>query len=162
MRGVGRGPIAHYLGQYVGAPRLRELKVFQQERARALGQHEPVAQLVERARSLLRLVVAGREGSHRAECRQPNLAHGGFGATREHGFSLPAPDDLRGLANGVRRRRAGRHHRVVRAFDAHLDRDLPGSQVGQYHRNGERADLGGAFVAYGQDGLGQGLDAADA
>ena len=137
---VGAGAVARDLRDQPGAARLGVLHVFEHEHHRAFAHHETVATEVEGPAGFLGLVVALarrldlREGADRERC------DGCFGATRQHRHRVPALDDLGGLTDAVRSRRAGADDGVVGAAGMRVDGDQAGRHVRDHHRDSEGAD----------------------
>ncbi len=107
----------------------------------ALADDEAVAIAVERPAGPLRLVVARREGAHRAEPTDAHRRDRRLGATGDHHLGVAALDDFVRIADGVRTRRAGGARRLVGATGAKADRDLARCQVDDRRRNEEGRDL---------------------
>ena len=110
----------------------------------------------------LRIVVARRERAHRGEAADDRLVDAGLGAAGEHDVGVAAPDDLRRLADGVAAGRAGRDGREVRPGHPEADRDLAGADVGDAHRDEERADPVRAAQGVDRDAVDERPDAAEA
>ena len=138
------------------------LERLEDEDTGALRRDEPVAALVERPRGALGIVVAGRQRAHRAEAADERLVDAGLGAAGEHHLGVPAPDRLPRLADRVTAGGAGGDDREVRPERAAVDRDLAGPDVGDAHRDEERADPVRAALGVDRDVVGQGADAAEA
>ena len=75
----------------------------------------------------------------------------GLRAAGDHHVGVTAADDLRRFAERVAARGAGRHGREVRPGHPELDGDLAGPDVGDAHRDEERADPVGAAQGVGRD-----------
>ena len=93
-----------------------------------------------------RLVVARRQRAHRAEPADAHRRDRRLRAAGDHHVGVAAPDDLEGVADGVRRRRAGGAGRRVRPLGAEPDRHLAGGQVDDRRRDEERRDLARAAL----------------
>src|SRR6185503_16687666 len=68
------------------------------------------------------------------------LIHAGLRSTGDHRLGVAAADRLPGLADRMPAGRAGGHGREVRAGHAEADRHLSGADIGDAHRDEERAD----------------------
>ena len=145
MVGVGRSASAHDLAVDLRPARLGVLVLLQNQRARALADHEAVAVLVERTRSVHGIVVARRKRLHGVETAHRRLVHGGFRAARDHHVGLAVADGLHGGDHAVVGRSAGRHGAVVRPHEAVLHGDETGRDVGDHAGNKERAKPRGSI-----------------
>ena len=143
--GVARQAVAHDLGIDLGAALLGVLVLFEHDDAGALAHDEAVAVLVPRPRGRGRRVVeAGRQ---RAQAAKPAMPMRQIAASAPPATITSASlqlDQARGVADRMGAGRAGRDHRVVRALEAVLDRDLAGGEVDQRRGDEERARCGAA------------------
>ncbi len=137
---VRRGAVAADLRVDLRAARLCVLELLEHEHRTDLAHHEAVASRVERARRALRVVVAPRERTHRAEPRDPDLVDRGLGAAAEHDVGAAEPDRVRPVADRHVRRRAGGALRRERALGAELHRDPAGAHVRDDRRDRKRVD----------------------
>ena len=117
------------------------LVLLEDQDARALGGHEAVPPLVERAAGLLRGVVALRHGARGAEAGQPQRREGGLGAVGDNHVGHAPLQVHHGVTDGVVAGGAGRDRREVRSLQAVAQRDLPRGQVDDDGRDEERAHL---------------------
>ena len=118
---------------------------FENQRAGAFAHHEAVALFVERPRGVVRVVVAPRKRSHIAETGQRAVANRRFGAAGDHRVGLAVLQEVESEAQRVRRRRAGRNRRSIRALRSGANRNVAGGHVRDHHRNQKGADAIRAF-----------------
>src|SRR3984893_6047731 len=86
VRGVGGRTVAGYLRVDASAPPARVLVFLEDDNARTLAHHEPVAVLVERTRGPFRLIVARRQRLHGIERGDADVRDRRLGATgNDHG-----------------------------------------------------------------------------
>ena len=138
--GVAARAVAQHLAQDPGAPPLGVLQALEHHDRAAVAQHEAVAVPVERpARGLGRVVPAGQR-LHVGEGRHGEAGDGRLGAAGHHGVGHAVPDHVERIADGVRRRGAGRHRGVVGSLEPVPDGDEPGRDVGNEHRDEEGGD----------------------
>ena len=163
MVGVVRVAARDDLGVDAGAAALGVLDRLDHEHGRALGAHEPVARGVERARCGLGPFARARraEPLHRGEARDDQRVDAGLAAAGEHDVGIAAADQLGGLHDGVRARRAGRDGRQVVAAQAELDRDRAARDVRQALRQEPRRDPVPAAIAQDLVLLHHRVEAAD-
>jgi len=136
-------------------------KGFQREDAGALTHDEAVAIDVERAAGVLRVVVARAHRLHRAEAGKGKWGDRSLRAAGDHDVGFAAADGVVGIAEGMRGRRAGGNHTVVRATGPQLDADHAGADVADQRGDGERGNLAGAAFAQGRVLRFKGAHAAD-
>ena len=147
MEGVAGKSVADDLGIDFGAARLGVLELLDHHHAGALAHDETVAIAVIGARCALGLIVEiGRERPAGSEAGDCQTAHGRFGAASEHHIGIAERDQPRGIADGMRTRRAGGDHGMVRTFQPMLDRDIAGREIDQASRNEERAHAARALL----------------
>jgi len=126
--------------QYIfGTACLGVFVLFEDQRAGALADHESVAVYVERARSVLGVVVTGRDGLHRRESSHARFVDRSLRTARDHHVGLAPADLVEGVDHAVVRRSAGRNDTVVGAHESVLHRDEAGRDVGDHAGNEERA-----------------------
>ena len=163
MIGIARHAVAHDFGMDGCAARLGVLELLENHDARTLAHDEAIAVPVIGARALLRRIVElGRERLAGDEARDAKAADGRFGAARDHDIGIVERDDAGRIADGVRARRAGRDHRVVRALAAELDRDQARGEIDERARNEERADAARSLLVHQEGGVRDVGEAADA
>ena len=148
--GVAGKAVADHFGVDLRAARLRMLVFLEHHHPRALAHHEAVAGFVVRPAGFRGFVVeVGAERACLREPRDADRADRAFRAPREHDVGIVVADHPRGIADRMRARRAGGDHRMVRAHQAVLDRDLAGDQVDQPPVHEVRADASrAALVQY--------------
>ena len=148
---VGGGAVADDLGVDLGAARAGALELLEHQDAAAAGDHEAVAVLVVgAARPLGRVVVLGRHGAHGVEQHRQRPVEL-LAAAGEHAVGLAELDAFDGVADAVRRGRAGRADRVVEALDLVGGREVGRDRARHGARHHERADALGALLL-GDDG----------
>src|SRR5207237_3579915 len=76
---------------------------------------------------------------------QAHRRDAGLRAAREHDVGFVVLDGAQGVADGVRRRGAGRRHGRVRTAQAELDRDGARRRVGDHLGDDEGRDTAGAL-----------------
>src|SRR5436309_2113531 len=138
---VGRHAVADQLGVDARVAAGRKIELLEDEHAGAFADDEPVAILVEGAARALGLVVARGERAQRAEAADPHRRNRGFRSAGDHHVGVTAPDDLEGVADGVRRGGARGARGGVGALRAVADGDLPGGEVDDRRRDEKRRDL---------------------
>ena len=141
MEGVGAHAVADNLGEDVGAARLGELELFEDEDAGPLADDEAVAVLVEGPAGVRGVVVAGGERLHGSEAADAHGGDRGLGAAGDHDVGVAALDDAEGVADGVRGGGAGRRRGLVRSLGAVANGDVPGGKVDDGGGDEERRDL---------------------
>ena len=140
VEGVAREAVADDFGVDVGAAGAGVLKLLENEDAGAFAHHEAVAVLVEGTGGGLRIVVATGERMHVVEAADAHGMNRGLAAARHHHGRVAAGDDVHGLADGVKARRAGGHVGDVRALEVLHDRELARGHVDDAARNEEGRD----------------------
>ena len=98
---VVRGAVAEELRVDLRSAPLGVVPVLEQERPGTLADHEPLAGRVERPRGVRRMLLLGRESSHRDEPGEDQRDHARFGSARDHRVDVAAADQLSGFAGGV-------------------------------------------------------------
>ena len=137
---VGGQAVAGDLRVDLRAARLRVLELFEHEQRARLAHHEAVPPRVERPRSPLGVVIAPREGAHRAEARDAHLAHRRLGTAAEHHVGATQPDRVRSVTDRHVRGGTRRALGEKRPARAELDRDPAGAEVRDDRRDRERID----------------------
>ena len=161
--GVAGHAVSRHLGVNLRAALLRVLIFLQHDAAGALAHHESVAILVPGTRRGAGPVVeAGGQGAGSAESGDADLAHRGLRAAGQHHVGVAQPDQPRRIADRMHPGRAGRHHRMVRAFEAVFDRQMPGREIAERRRNEERRQPPRLAFVDKDGGLIDCLQAADA
>ena len=144
---VAGHPVAGDLGVDRRAARLRVGQVLEDQDARALAEDEAVPVLVPGPRRGRRVVVARRERAHRREAADRERRDDRLGAARDHRVRVAPADDVRGVADRVGGRRAGRRAvAVFGPFAPGQDRDEPRRHVDDETRDEERADPAGPLL----------------
>ncbi len=115
------------------------LQLFEHERTGTLADHETVAVLVERTRSVPGIVVAGGEGLHRIETADRRLVNRSLRTARNHDIGLAVTDGLQSGDKTVVGRSARRDGAVIGTHETVLHGDESGSDVGNHAGNEERA-----------------------
>ena len=136
---IGAHAAAGYLGIDFGPAGNGMLVLFEQQRSGAFSDHEPVAIGIERPRSFLRVVVAGREGLHRIETSDSRRVDRGLGTSRENHVRLAPANVIQRIDHRMVRRSAGRNRTIVRAPETVFHRNVAGSQIRNHLRYEERA-----------------------
>ena len=162
VRRVGRHAVADELGVDLRAPRPRVLELLEHEHGGGLAHHEPVALVVERARRMLRIVVAPRERAHRVEAGDADLGDRRLGAAGEHHVRAAEADRVHRVADRHVRRRARGALAHQRPLRPELDRDPACAHVRNDRRDRERAHAVGAAREQHVVALLVGLQPADA
>src|ERR1044071_9941837 len=119
------------------APAPGVLELLEDEHAGPLADDEAVAILVEGTAGARRLVVARGQRPQLAEAADAHRTDGRLAAAGNHRVGVAALDDLVGVADGVRRGRAGRAGRRVGPFRAEADRHLARREIDDGRRNEE-------------------------
>ena len=110
------GGIPQNLGVDFRAAGERVFQAFQDEDASAFADDKAIAVLVERTARMFGIVVASGHGAHDAERGKHNIRNNRVRAAAKHHIRITIANQLRGLAQRVRARRAGRHDgRIVSA-----------------------------------------------
>ena len=138
--GVAGHAVADDLGEDARAAALGVLERFHDQDAGAFADDEAVALGVKRAAGALRLVVARGERLHGGKSADAHGRDRGFRAAADHHFGVAALDEAEGIADGVRRSRAGRGRRRIRAARAVANRDHAGRQIDDGRGNEKRGD----------------------
>ena len=162
VRGVGRGAIAHQLGERLDAAGPGMGQRFQHDHAGPLADDKAVAVGVERPGRPLGLIVSSGKGAHGGEAGHERFVARGLRTAGEHHVGVAAPDRLPGLADGVAAGGAGGDDAEVRALRTEEDGDHTRGQVADRHRDQERRHAVRALLAHQQNLIGEGPDAADA
>ncbi len=108
----------------VRAARQRALQLLQDQHRAALAHHEPVAVAVERARGVLRVVVAGGGGLDRVEAGHRDRGDRRLRRAGDDDVGLAVLDQVVGVADRVDPRGAAGRDDHRRAVRAELQRDL--------------------------------------
>ena len=124
VRGVGGRAIADELSERLHAPRQRVLELLEDQDSRPFGHDEPITAAIERPRRARRIVVAGRQRSHRTEPADERFEDARLGSACKHHVGIATANRLRGLADRVAAGRACRGRREIRAERTGADRDL--------------------------------------
>ena len=143
--GVGRTAAADDFAVNPRTARLGVLVLLENQGAGAFADHESVAVLVERTRSVRGIVVARGKRLHGVETADTRLVDRSFRTARHHHVGLAVTDGVHGVHHAVIRRCAGRHRAVVRPHEAVLHGDETGRDVGDHARNKERAKPRGSI-----------------
>ena len=161
--GVVRVAARDDLGVDAGAAALGVLDRLDHEHGRALGADEPVARGVERARGRLGPLAGSRraEALHGREAGDDERVDAGLAATGEHHVGVAAADQLGGLHDGMRARRAGRDGRQVVAAQVEQRGDRAARDVRQALRQEPGRDPLPAAVAQDVVLLHHRVEAAD-
>ena len=118
------------------------LILLEKQRTCTLSDYETVAVCIERTRSLLRVIVPGRESLHRVETTHSGRVYGGFRTACKNHVRLTPTDIIHGIDHRMIGRCTSRHGAIVRTSEAILHRDVSCSQVGDHFRDEERAVSG--------------------
>ena len=137
---VGRGPVAHDLGQGLGTAGVRVGQRFEHEHAAPLADHEPIPAFVEWTGRPFRIVVPRRQGLHRRKTADHRLVDDRLRTPGKHHLRIAAPDRFPRFPDCVGARGTGRHDREVRSQWTERNGHLAGADIGDPHRNEERAD----------------------
>ena len=138
MVGVAGHAIADDFGDDIRAAALGEFERFENQHAGAFADDEAVALGVEGAAGALGFVIARGERAHGGESADAHGSDGRFGAAGDHHFRVAALDDFVGVANGVRRSRAGRGRGGVGALRAVANGNVAGGEIDDRRGNEER------------------------
>ena len=142
---VGRSAAADDLAVDLGTAGLGMFILLEDQGSGAFADHETVAILVERTRSVLGIVVARGERLHGVEPADTRLVDRSFGASGHHHVGLPVADGVERGDHAVVRRCARRHRAVVGPHEAVLHGDETGCDVGDHAGNKERAKPRGSI-----------------
>ncbi len=160
--GVGRGAVADQLGERRRAARQRVIERFDDEHRGAFAHDKAVAPGVERARGAFRRFVEMRgQRARRGEAAETDTFDAAFRAAADRDIDLAGADHARAVADRLQAGGAGRDRRADRAAEAVADRHLPGGEVDQERRHGERRQLARPALVGGVHGLLHGGEAAD-
>src|SRR3990170_3870824 len=99
--GVPAHAVADQFAVDAGAAPLGVLPRLQDDDARPLSHDKTVARGVKGARGLLRFVVAGGDGLHRAKAGHAKLGDRRLRAAGDHRIRLAALDDAHGVTDGI-------------------------------------------------------------
>ena len=135
---VGGHAVADELRIDPRAAALGLFELLEHENAGALADDEPVAILVERAAGASGVVIARRERPQRGKPAHAHRRDGRLRAAGNHRVGVAAPDDLEGVADGVRRSRARGTRRRVRPLGAEPDRHLSRGEIDDGRGDEER------------------------
>ena len=114
---VRRASAADDFAVDLGAAGLCVFVLLKDERTGSFADDESVAVLVERTRSVLRVVVAGREGLHRVEAADTGFIDRSLGTAGHHDGGFAPADVVERVDQAVVGRGAGRHGAVVGAHE---------------------------------------------
>ena len=143
---VPRGSVAGQLRVDPSPPRHRPLRLFQDERTGAFGQHEAVPVAIEWPAGVCRIVVATRERLHLRESGQGETEDRGVGPTGDADLGEAVADHSVRVANGVGPGGAGRRDALVRTGEAERHGHVSRGGVRHEHRNHERTDSVRSFL----------------
>ena len=143
-----------------GAASLGVLLGLDDHERTGLAEHEAVAVLVERTRSALGVVVAGRHGTHHRERRDGQRLDAALDTTADGDVGVAHDDLPPRVRDGLRARRTGRHRGHDAGAGAELQADDGSGAVRHDHLNGERRHLAGAALVHQVIGLDDLLAAA--
>ena len=129
VRAVGVGAETQNFGINLGAARFGEFKLFENQGAAALADHQTVALGVEGTRRQLRMVVVV------SACGKKRIENGGVGSVKlfaaacDHGFGAACENRFVGVSDGLRGRGAGRTRRDDAALDLEEHADVDRCRV---------------------------------
>ena len=146
VEGIGRQAVADDFGEDLCAAGFGELQIFEDEDSGAFADDEAVTILVEGARGVGGVVIAGGERTHGGEACNAKRSDGGFGAAGDHGVGVAALDDAEGVADGVGAGGAGGCRGLVGAARAVLDGNVSGGEVDDRAGDEEGRDLAGTAI----------------
>ena len=139
MRVRGVGPAGQH-GVYIGVARQGVFLGFDDERAAALADNEPVAVEVERAAGMFRVVVTAGQRLGLRQAGHHNRTQDAFPTDREYRVRLAGAQQHGGGDDSVAARGAGGVERQARPADAMRNGDLRGGDVADGHRHEAGAD----------------------
>src|SRR4030042_555968 len=121
-------------------------KAFQNHHCCPFTHDKAIALSIERPRGLLGFLIAFRQGASGIESSDAYGSDGCFRTAGQHHVSITAPDNLAGLANGIRPAGAGGSGTKVRSLGTQHYGDMPGSSIGDHHGNQEGAYPARSFL----------------
>src|SRR6185436_2660013 len=120
---------------------LRVLELFEDDRAAAIGEHEPVAIAIPRPARLGRLLIASGQRFRLPESTKAARRGGHLAAAGDDEIRVAVLNGAHAETDGVRRRRASRDDAEVRSAQVVLDGQVPGDHVDDRSRHEERGNL---------------------
>ena len=115
------------------------LVLFENQRTGAFADDETVTILIERTRSVHRIVVARRESLHGVETAHAGFIDGSLRTAGDHHVGHTETDGVERIDQTVIRRSARRNRTVVGAHETIFDGDVARRDVGDHARNKEWA-----------------------
>ncbi|KWV87492.1 hypothetical protein PFLmoz3_02775 [Pseudomonas fluorescens] len=161
--GVCTGAIAHQFGNRLRAPRQGMFEFFNYQNAGAFAHHKAVARLIEGSRSALRggIEIAGQR-SRCGESGKADAMNRRFGTAAYRDVDFPGANHSRCVADSLNPGGTRGYWRTQRAFQAIVDRHMPGGHVAQKRWNGEGRQTTRALAVGGAHRIGNGRETADA
>ncbi len=115
--GVGGGAATNYFAVDLRVPRFGMFELFEHKDTRGFAHHKTVAVLIVGTAGGDGIVVAFTKGLHRIEPPHPGLADNGFAAATDDDIGHAEPEEVEGLHDRIRGRRAGAGHCKVRTAE---------------------------------------------
>ena len=161
--GVRRGAIADDFGERRRAARQRMIQRLDYQNGGALAHDEAVALRIERPRGALRFVVEmRRQRARRRETGQADALDAAFRAAADGDIGFAAADQAGAIAERLQTGGAGGDRCADRPAKTVMDRNLPGCEIDQERRHGERRQLARAALVDDVHRLLHGGEAANA
>ena len=138
--GIARHTVTQDLGVDGGPATARGLHLFENQDARPLAEHKTIAAFVPGPGGLLRLVIAGGEGTHGAEASKGQGGDHRFGTPGNHGVGHAELNLPEGIPHRVQPGGASGGGGRIGPFGSELYRYLPRRQIDDEGRNEERGN----------------------
>jgi hypothetical protein len=163
VKSVGICGVAHKLREHFGASAQSVLALFKNKDPRSFTQHKSIAITISWAGRTFRVIVSGRERSHRAKAGNRQWRHGGLASSADHHLRIAPLYDPEGFPDSMCASGTCGSACYIGTSGAILDRDLPTCEVcdgsGNEERRHARRSLRDEFAVFPLDHF-EGPDAA--